>query len=195
MAGRPRTFDSEEALDAAIDCFWLNGYHATTTRDLAAGMGMTGASMYNAFGDKRALFLAALARYLDRSTRRKIAALEQAADPVAALKTFFAGAISASLADRRGCLLINSAVELARTDPDLDLEIRNGLQEIRDGFQRSVLKAQRMGRIAGSKNASDIANILLASIISIRVLSRTSQDKKMLHDIADAALGDLRGAH
>lgn len=195
MAGRPRTFDSETALEAAVDCFWLNGYHATTTRDLAAGMGMTGASMYNAFGDKRALFLAALARYLDRSTRRKIAALDQAADPVAALRAFFDGAIAASLADRRGCLLINSAVELARTDPDLDTEIRNGLQEIRDGFQRSILKARRMGRVAGSRDAAGLANILLAAIISIRVLSRTSQDKKMLHDIADAALADLRGTH
>ena len=53
---RPREFDEGEALDAAMDCFWRDGYEATSVRDLAARMGITGASLYNAFGDKRSLF-------------------------------------------------------------------------------------------------------------------------------------------
>ena len=57
---RPREFDESAALDAAVDCFWREGYEATSVRDLAARMGITGTSLYNAFGDKRSLFRQAL---------------------------------------------------------------------------------------------------------------------------------------
>ena len=62
---RPREFDEADALDAATDCFWRDGYEATSVRDLAARMGITGASLYNAFGDKRSLFREVLQRYAD----------------------------------------------------------------------------------------------------------------------------------
>src|SRR5438105_15833396 len=67
--GRPREFDEAVALDAAVARFWRRGFEATSVRDLAAGMGISCTSLYNAFGDKRALFRAALERYLDRSMR------------------------------------------------------------------------------------------------------------------------------
>src|ERR1700756_5551963 len=69
---RPREFDETTALDAAMDCFWKDGYEATSVRDLAARMGITGASLYNAFGDKRSLFREVLHRYAERSTRERI---------------------------------------------------------------------------------------------------------------------------
>ena len=64
---RPREFDEAAALDAAMNCFWRDGYEATSIRDLAAQMGITGASLYNAFGDKRTLFRAVLRRYRRQS--------------------------------------------------------------------------------------------------------------------------------
>ena len=69
---RPREFDEVAALDAAMDCFWRNGYEATSVRDLAARMGITGTSLYNAFGDKRSLFREVLLRYAERSMREGI---------------------------------------------------------------------------------------------------------------------------
>ena len=65
--GRPREFDDGDALDAAMDCFWRDGYEATSVRDLAARMGITGTSLYNAFGDKRSLFRQVLQRPARRS--------------------------------------------------------------------------------------------------------------------------------
>ena len=73
---RPREFDEASALDAAMDCFWKDGYEATSVRDLAARMGITGASLYNAFGDKRSLFREVLQRYAERAMRERIARLE-----------------------------------------------------------------------------------------------------------------------
>ena len=70
--GRLKAFDEDKVLDRAVDCFWQHGYEATSVRDLADRMGIGGASLYNAYGDKRALFITALARYADRSMRERI---------------------------------------------------------------------------------------------------------------------------
>ena len=69
---RPRTFDGDKVLDAAIACFWSRGLEATSVRDLAEHMGIRGPSLYNAFGDKRALFARALERYATRTMRERI---------------------------------------------------------------------------------------------------------------------------
>jgi TetR/AcrR family transcriptional regulator, transcriptional repressor for nem operon len=87
--GRPREFDEPAALEAAMDCFWRDGYGATSVRDLAARMGINAASLYNAFGDKRSLFCVALRRYADRSTRERIARSEML-PPKDAIRAFLA---------------------------------------------------------------------------------------------------------
>jgi TetR/AcrR family transcriptional repressor of nem operon len=75
---RPREFDEVTALEAAIECFWHRGYEATSVRDLADKMRISAPSLYNAYGDKRALFKRALERYLDCSARALITRLEAA---------------------------------------------------------------------------------------------------------------------
>jgi TetR/AcrR family transcriptional repressor of nem operon len=69
---RPREFDETSVLDAAMNCFWSHGYETTSVRDLANQMGITGASLYNAFGDKRSLYRRSLEYYLEQSVRERI---------------------------------------------------------------------------------------------------------------------------
>src|SRR5262245_47920280 len=118
---RPRSFDETVALDTAIDCFWQNGLKAVSVRDLAEEMGLNCASLYNAFGDKRALFAMALERYAVCFTRERIARLEALASPKAAIRAFMDEMIERSVDDpkRRGCLIINSALEVAPHDAEL----------------------------------------------------------------------------
>ena len=71
---RPREFDEGAVLDAAVLCFWKQGYEATSVRDLVAQTGITAASLYNAFGDKRALYQRALDHYVEASTADRIRA-------------------------------------------------------------------------------------------------------------------------
>ena len=122
---RPRSFDETDVLEAAIDCFWARGLEATSVRDLAGRMGINGPSLYNAFGDKRSLFMRALEHYAVRSMRERIGRMERLPDPKAAIATFFGELISASLADpdRRGCLIVNTALEVAPHDPEIEILI------------------------------------------------------------------------
>jgi AcrR family transcriptional regulator len=69
---RPREFDEQVVLDAALVQFWSNGYESTSTRDLAQSMGITSASLYNAFGDKRSLYRRVLQHYVERSLEDRL---------------------------------------------------------------------------------------------------------------------------
>src|SRR5512141_1981888 len=131
--GRLKEFDEDKAIDGAVDCFWARGYEATSVRDLAHHMGIGGASLYNAYGGKRALFVAALERYADRSSRERIARLEAGGQPKQAIEAFLAEIVDRSLRDRerKGCLLVNSALDVAPHDAEIGKVVAGYLEEIR----------------------------------------------------------------
>src|SRR6202020_377715 len=84
---RPREFDEEVVLDAAVQCFWARGYESTSVKDLMEGTGLTAASLYNAYGDKRAMFRTALDRYIETSICVRIRRCE-ALPPRDAIRSF-----------------------------------------------------------------------------------------------------------
>ena len=96
---RPREFEESDVLDAAVQCFWSRGYEATSTRDLAEKMGITGASLYNAFGDKRALYRRALDHYVEQSFGDRVGRFEGKFPPREAIGAFFKEIIERSLSD------------------------------------------------------------------------------------------------
>ena len=146
---RPREFDETSALEAAIECFWQRGYEATSVRDLADKMGISAPSLYNTYGDKHALFVRALEHYLDHSTRARIKRLEDSLPPKQAVCRFIGEIIERSVNDRerRGCFLINSALEVAPHDEELGALIAERLAEIEAFFYRSIKAAQAEGAV------------------------------------------------
>ena len=191
--GRPRAFDEDAVLDAAIGGFWEHGYEATSVRDLAARMGLSGPSLYNAFGDKRTLFARALDRYAERSMRARMRQLEADHPPVEAIRQFFDSIIarSASDRDRRGCMIVNSALEVAPHDADFGVVIGHYLDEIRDFFLRNIRSAQRSGAVSGDLDAGETASLLLGLLLGIRVLARSKPDRDLLEAVARPALALL----
>jgi TetR/AcrR family transcriptional regulator, transcriptional repressor for nem operon len=190
---RPREFDEVAALDGAIECFWRHGYEATSVRDLADEMGINCTSLYNSFGNKRAVFVLALERYLDLSMRERIRRIESSSPPKRAIRAFIAEIIRRSLADRdhRGCLLVNSAMEMAPHDRGLRRAISARLGELEGFFRRCVIAAQRDGSIPRERNAADLARLLLGVVLGIRVLARTNPDRALLVGLARPALSLL----
>src|SRR5271169_6284196 len=146
---RPREFDEATALEAAIDCFWQRGYEATSVRDLADKMGISTPSLYNAYGDKHALFVQALEHCLDHSARALLKKLEESLPPKHAIRRFIGEIIERSVNDRerRGCFLINSALEVAPHSRELGVLIADRLAEIEAFFHRSIKAAQAEGAV------------------------------------------------
>jgi TetR/AcrR family transcriptional regulator, transcriptional repressor for nem operon len=187
---RPREFDEAEVLQAAAQQFWMHGYAATSVRDLTEQMGITGASLYNAFQDKRTLYRRALEHYLDQSVRERIARLERGLSPREAIAGFLNEVIERSLNDkqRRGCMLVNSTLELAPHDPDLRHLVRQELEQIQQFFRRCVLKGQQTGMITTAQSTDDLAKLFLAVLLGIRVLARTAPSRELLQGAVRAAL-------
>jgi len=190
---RPRAFEESTALDAAIGCFWRRGYQATSVRDLASAMKIGGPSLYNAFADKRTLFVRALERYMDAATRERIGRLEQSLPPKAAIQQFVGEIIERSVNDpeRRGCFLINSALEVAPHDPELGAEIAKRLGEIEAFFRRAINAGQEDGSIPPERDARDLARLLLGVLLGIRVLARSKPERALLEGVARPALALL----
>lgn len=179
---RPREFDEDAALDAAMTQFWSRGYEASSVRDLSTAMGLTSASLYNAFGDKRALYERVLERYVERGFRARVQRLEHKVPPRDAIAMFFDEIIKLSVNDlhRRGCMIVNSALELAPHDDSFHRALNGVLKDMEGFFLRCVLAGQKDGSIPRDLDAGDIAKTLLASLMGLRVLARVNPQRKLL---------------
>jgi TetR/AcrR family transcriptional repressor of nem operon len=190
---RLKAFDEQRAIDAAVDCFWARGYAATSVRDLADSMGIGGTSLYNAYSDKRALFTRSLERYADRSMRERIARLEACHRPKEAIRAFINEIVDRSLKDpdRKGCLLVNSALDVAPHDAEIGAIVGGYLDEIRAFFRRNIEAARKAGQVSKRIDAAEIADHLLGVVAGIRVLARTGARRKALEAVARPALALL----
>ena len=137
-AGRPRSFDRDAALDAAVLTFWRNGFRDASLDDLAAAAGVSKPSLYAAFGDKEALFAAAVDRYLEVHAAPAAAALAETADGRAAVRAFLAASAAAFTDPDRppGCLVCAHCAGAAGTSEaafqraaDADLAVRALLRD------------------------------------------------------------------
>jgi len=190
---RPREFDETKVLEAAMCCFWAKGYEATSVRDLAGQMGLTSASLYNAFGDKRSLYRRALGHYLEQSVHERVGRLEVTQAPLPAIRAFFGEIIERSVTDkqRRGCMLVNSALEVAPHDPEFRKVVAHELAYIEAFFRRRIAAGQKDGTVASRRSAEDLSRMLLSVLLGIRVLARTRPQRALLEAAAGAALASL----
>lgn len=190
---RPREFDDEVALDAAIECFWRRGLEATSIRTLSEATGLSQPSLYNAFGDKRALFMRSLERYAQLSMRDRIKRLEEGADPVEAVRRFFRELVARSLADpdRRGCLIVNSALDVAPHDAELKAVIASYLKEIEAFFRRCLERARHQEMLAPGIDTADTARLLLGVVLGLRVAARARPERALLEGMVRPALSIL----
>ncbi len=189
---RPREFDEATVLDAAVQCFWRHGYEATSVRDLIRETGLTGASLYNAFGDKRALYERALNHYVDSSILDRIRRCRELA-PRDAIEAFFAEILKRSLGDRqhKGCMLVNAALDVAAHDRALQKNVASVLVGMESFFLDCVTAGQADGTITRASSAEDLARHLLGVLMGVRVLARVRPERALLEGIVGTALTQL----
>jgi TetR/AcrR family transcriptional regulator, transcriptional repressor for nem operon len=191
---RPREFDEAKVLEAAMDCFWAQGFEQTSVRDLAERMGITGASLYNAFGDKRSLYRQAFNYYLDRTVRELIPHFEKL-PPIAAIRAFFGEIVEHSVNDKqqRGCMLVNAALEVAPYNPEIATLVAKEMVFIEGFFRRCVEVGQQDGSITAARPADELAKLLLSVLFGIRVLARTRPQREVLEGAATGVLTLISG--
>jgi len=180
--GRPRAFDREAALHTAMLLFWRHGYEATSLADLTAAMGISPPSLYAAFGDKKALFRAAVERYLAGpvTSASLIATAPSARAAAAALLQ--AAAVGFTGADTPpGCLLATGAISCSTAAADVQGELA--------AIRRAVEATLRDRIVAdGLPQADALAAHVMAVIQGMSTLARDGASQGRLLAVAEVAL-------
>ncbi|SJZ34406.1 transcriptional regulator, TetR family [Enhydrobacter aerosaccus] len=188
--GRPRSFDTEAAVERAMDVFWSRGYHATALPDLLQATKLSRGSLYAAFGDKHSLFLRALDRYIADALTRMDGELAARKDPVDGLRTLLAGYVdrTSGASGRRGCLLVATAMELAGRDTDVDLRIRRFFEAMEVRMAGALSRARDAGKLADGVEPSSAARILVCFVEGLRVVGKTGTTPSASQAVADALI-------
>lgn len=190
LPGRPREFDLDATLDQIKDLFWDRGYDAVSLADLMEATGLQKGSLYKAYGDKRSMYLKALARYNSEQVSETVAALDADGDARSRIAVFLEAPILAAYdaMDGRGCFLCNAAADRAVEDPDAASEIRTGFSKI----QRAVGAA--LSDLDGTmtfEEADARAAECLTVYSGLRVLARAGLSRNMLEAARDRVLAGL----
>lgn len=190
---RHKEFDREVVLDRALETFWSQGFEATSIQDLVERMGINRGSLYDTFGDKQSLFLAALERYERVVTRKLLDVLEGPGSGKEAIRMFFLTKIRYAMAPDRpqGCLMTNSAVERSLHDRETAARVAASLSRVEEAFYKALLRARRTGEIGERHNLRALARFLTTCGQGLSVVSKVRPDPVLLRQIVDVTLAAL----
>ena len=190
---RPREFDLEEALDRAMDLFWLQGYHATTTRDLDARLGIGHQSLYNAFGDKASLFQSVLRHYVLRVLGPRLQTIEQTGASKRDIVRFLAQMVDFfdTGPPRKGCLLMGIAMEQIHEDQIVAEIVADFLKRVESSLGDAIDEAVAKGEIEERIDKRAINNSLLCTVLGMAVAARSGMERDRMVDMASMALRPL----
>ncbi|MBA3019567.1 TetR/AcrR family transcriptional regulator [Propionicimonas sp.] len=170
--GRPQAFDTTEAVRAARQVFWNQGYEEAAMPALEAATGLCRSSIYHAFGNKRGLFDAAVASYLDEVVRPRLRPLltapvspEAVGDYLRTLRAAIAGRTGAASAD--GCLLINTAASTLAGDAAVKQVIADYRAELATALRSGIDARQPELSEAGAERLAQTCTALIIAAFTI----------------------------
>lgn len=188
---RPREFDEDQALDAAMRIFWEKGFEATSLSDLTSKMGIQRPSIYAAFGDKKQLFEAALRKYTQSHAAYVRSRLQSNSSVKEAFYNFFGGVVAGEYEDgpNRGCFCINTMVELAPHDEKFEILTREHQMYLSAVFQEALERGIRSGELEASMDARALAHTLVSLLIGITVMMKSRPERSFVdHAVATALM-------
>jgi TetR/AcrR family transcriptional regulator, transcriptional repressor for nem operon len=186
VMGRPREFDEDEALAKIMDVFWEKGFEGTSMSDLETATGLRKGSLYAAFGDKRAMYLKALALYGRTAIDESVRVLTGTEAPERRIGKFLQAPIDAVAikSDRRGCFLCNASIDQAAVDPETRRSVNGSFERLGRVLEKVLLE---LSKKENDRCRAD-AQHLLSVYFGLRVLAKGGQPVRMLKAAREAAL-------
>jgi len=179
---RTKEFDAERALASAMDVFWRLGYENTSLETLLREMGIAKQSLYDTFGDKRALYLKAMAFYRQRTNSALRELLASAPSAKEGFTRILLGLVAESREQHaRGCLLLSANMERAVDDQEIARFLMDNQAEVESIFADAL----RRGKHAG---ADALAKFFVVTVQGMRAMARLKSDRRALRQVARIAL-------
>ncbi|WP_029595470.1 TetR/AcrR family transcriptional regulator [Exiguobacterium chiriqhucha] len=188
---RSKAFDETVVLKKAMELFWEQGYEKTSMQDLVDHMGIHRRSIYDTFGDKHSLFLAALGEYEKFITYEMEAIIRQHESVKSAIGDVFRFILRSSETYPKGCLSVNAAVELSLLDQEVERIATTMFHRTESMFQDLIEQGKHNGELSNDIDSKQMARFLHNNLIGLRVLIKTDYTKKELESIIALTLSVL----
>ncbi|MDE2150305.1 MAG: TetR/AcrR family transcriptional regulator [Gammaproteobacteria bacterium] len=190
--GRPRGFETDRLVDAAMDLFWVRGYRPTTTRELESAMGVKQSSIYNAFGSKDGLLAATLDRYETLADQVLLQPLETSTEGLRAVHDFFTTLAQwITDAGRCGCLLTNMMAEDAGANAAITQRTRRYRERVRTALLGALQRAAEAGEIA-VESLEARASLLLAAVLGLSMVVRARGSQQEFEGVLNGVQTQIR---
>lgn len=186
---RSKEFDPERALDKAMRLFWRSGYENASLEALMREMGIARQSLYDTFGDKRNLYLKALAHYQHQSNGEMQKMLTENPSVEDGFRKLLYGLAAETREEhQRGCLLLSANLQRDAKDAVIRDFLRNNQARVQDIFVEALKRAQKQGELSTKEDLGALARFFVVTIQGMRAMARLKSDRKALEQVAQVAL-------
>jgi TetR/AcrR family transcriptional repressor of nem operon len=182
---RPREFDEQQVLESLMKVFWDKGYEATTMQDLVSASGLLKGSLYGAFGDKQAIYLAALKRYNGSRIQAQVDILNGQGSARQKIRRLFDQVIEATKRGifAGGCLLCNASLEKAGSDREVRNEVKTTIRRLKVAIVDALTRDG-----VNEEQAASVAAFIISAYFGTRVLAKGGAPAAMIGDTRDHCL-------
>jgi len=182
---RPKEFDQEQALRKAIGVFCQQGFAATSTDELMRVMDLGRQSMYDTFGDKRALFLKALDMYVRESVHSINVELGRSGSALSAVQRALATfAERRDLSSAEGCMGLNAISEFGGRDADVTRITRRAARIQRRTLMHVLTRAREQGELSSHADLDSMADFFESTLAGVRMAAKAGKSRQTLRNIA-----------
>lgn len=188
---RSKAFDQQAILDKAIALFSAKGYHGISMQELVDGLGIHRSSLYDTFGDKMHLFESALRRYQEQNSRLMREQLEATTNLRETLLYIFDQIRRESMDHHQagmGCLMVNSAVEMAPDEKIVASIFHDNLRQIGESFTHAFARAQQRGEITTALSPEALAAFFMNTVNGLRVWEKAGVDQQTFDAVVKATM-------
>ncbi|MEZ0247462.1 MAG: TetR/AcrR family transcriptional regulator [Methylophilaceae bacterium] len=192
-AGRPRTFDREEALKKAMLVFWEKGFEGTTMADLIAAIGMKAPSVYAAFGNKDTLFREVVELYKNKVEQGPLKALNETTSILNALENSLNESVKmVSGPEASSCLIMAGAINCAPEHQEHVQHLRNLRAMYKETLKKRFMRAIKDGQLIEGAEPDALAEFYFGFIHGLALRAKDGSTKRELHSSCKFALEALR---
>lgn len=187
---RTKQFDERQALLAAMRVFWEKGYEATSIQNLEQAMGLRRTSIYNTFGNKRALFEQVLACYKESVMASLFSAMDSTADIREGIARLLNAALDVNYDEQYpgGCLVVLSVLESEQHDAVSRASLEQSIQELRRGLQSRLTRARKRGELPASLDTAATATTITTIMAGMMVLGKAHVPRRTLNKTISSVL-------
>jgi TetR/AcrR family transcriptional repressor of nem operon len=188
---RSKEFDIDTVLGKAMTIFWQQGYEKTSMQDLVSGMGIHKRSMYDTFGDKHTLYMKVMERYTEIISAKMEERVKGLPSAKGAIRLLFETTVHKEDTEPKGCLLVNTAVELSYHDSVAVAKVNQSFMNYERLLEQLVRHGQENGEISGKHLPTVLSFYLHNALVGLRVMVKTTSDQQKLDGIIDTTLAIL----